>query len=74
MPRGGKRPGAGRPATGQTTAVLIVRFPIDIVATIKRRALNEGRPVSEYLLPLMEHEFRPRASRTGKRDRRKQPG
>ena len=74
MARGGKRPGAGRPATGRTTAMLMVTLPIDIVATIKRRAFNEGRPVSEYLIPLMKHEFRPRASRTGKRDRRKQPG
>ena len=71
MPRGGKRPGSGRPATGRATSVLFVRLPTDIADTIKRRAEQEGRPVSEYLLPLMEHEFRPRASRAGYRHRPK---
>ena len=69
MPRGGRRPGAGRPATGRSSRVLFVRLPNDIADSIERRAEQEGRPVSEYLLPLMEHEFRPRASRTGYRDR-----
>lgn len=70
MPSGGARLGAGRPATGKTTAVLTIRLPLDMVETIRRRAKANEQSVSEYLRWSLQHDFRPRASRRGYRDRR----
>ena len=70
MARGGTRPGAGRPATGQNAATLTVWLPNDILIAIKRRAKQGRMPVNAYLQPLFEREFRPRTSRTSNRDRK----
>ena len=66
-----ERKRVGRPATGLTSDVLIIRLPKDIVATVKRRATQNRMSVNAYLLALFEHEYRPRASRTSYRSRSK---
>ena len=60
----------GRPATGLTTATLTVRLPKDIVATIKRRAKQNGRSVNDYLQGVFLMQFHSRPSRTSRRDRK----
>ena len=67
---GGARKGAGRPHSGKNSETLFVRLPADIVQKVKARADVQGRTVSEFLLPLFIHEFRPRASRAGNKKKK----
>jgi len=62
MPRGGARPGAGRPpgkGTGRTTTTLSLRLPVDIVEKVHAKAIAAGVSVSTYLLPLFANQFPP---------------
>jgi hypothetical protein len=44
---GGARPGAGRPATGNTPITL--RLPPKLVASVRRDAKRAGQTVSEFV-------------------------
>ena len=47
-PRGGQRPGAGRPQTNPTTRVSL-RLPHALLAAIREAALREGITSTEWL-------------------------
>lgn len=50
MPRGGKRPGAGRPPTAATRRTPVtVRLPLHLVNAAHRRAELEGVTVTRWI-------------------------
>jgi predicted DNA binding CopG/RHH family protein len=50
MPRGGKRPGAGRPSTSPTPRTPVtLRLPLHLVNAAHRRAEVEGITVTRWI-------------------------
>ena len=65
MPRGGSRPGAGRPVTGRSTETISLRLPRDLAMTIKLRAAANNQSLTAFMLPILRNQFSPRRSRSG---------
>ena len=55
-PRGGPRPGAGRPGTGKDPS-LTIRLPPELLAQVRVAAAFEGLTVSEWLRGMIEREI-----------------
>ena len=61
MPRGGKRPGAGRPPTSATPRVPVSwRLPIHLVNAAYRRAQLEGITVTRWIELAIEERLKPK--------------
>jgi hypothetical protein len=56
--RGGRRPGAGRPATGRTWRTYAVSLRNDVGSELERRASGRGVAISAFIRDLVEHELR----------------
>ena len=65
MPRGGARPGAGRPATGRTTELIGFRLKKDLAARLKELAAKDNLSLSMYLARMLRQKLMPRPSRKG---------
>ena len=49
-PRGGARPGAGRPPSGQPRkANLCIRLPVELDAWVRAEAVRRGCPISTII-------------------------
>ena len=59
MPRGGVRPGAGRPATGRSTDTISLRLPRELAQTIRLRAAANQQTLAAFMLPILVNHFRP---------------
>ena len=69
-PKGGKRSGAGRPATGKTWEAFALKLKHEDAAELRRRAKSRGIPVSEFIRKIVLYEIRPRPSRTRRSGRK----
>ena len=59
MPRGGKRPGAGRPPTSPTPRVPVTfRLPLHLIDAAHRRAELEGVTVTRWLEVAIEERLK----------------
>ena len=59
MPRGGARPGAGRPLKSATARTSVTwRLPIHLLTNVYRRAEAEGVPVTTWVEQALEQMLR----------------
>jgi len=63
--RGGKRPGAGRPATLRDPTVFALRLEQETVDELAHLADGERRPLATYARQVLEAHVRARRSKLG---------
>ncbi len=76
MSRGGRRPGAGRPPTGDTARSPVTwRLPIHLLTRISIHAEFEGMPVTRWVERALEHALETvSAGESGRRQAGEGPG
>ncbi len=57
MPRGGKRPGQGRPNTLGETKQVAVRLSLDLIEKMNRKADEKGITMAELIRDLLEKTY-----------------